>query len=906
MASSVSRFEAPMNHKTENETSRPGERRLVIGICVALALLVWIAFGQTIHFGFVNFDDDVYVYRNPQVTQGLTPSGARWAFTHVHSSNWHPLTWLSHMLDVQVYGLNAGGHHATNLLIHAATAILLFLLLRRMTGFGWRSAFVAAVFAIHPLRTESVAWIAERKDVLSGFFFVLTLAAYFWYARRAWLLGRYAVVVISLSCALMAKPVAVTIPFVLLLLDCWPLKRWDPLEVRSIPWRVIIEKIPLLALSAGLCVITVFAQEKAVSPIPLVARIDNAAVSYIIYLREMIYPTGLVVFYPFPENGLPLWEIIGAFALLIGISVCVFAARRRQPWLLFGWLWYLGMLVPMIGILQVGAQAHADRYTYLPQIGLYVALAWTVAESGIRWNQHRPLLSVASAAVLVALLICTRKQVSHWRTSDTLWTRALAFTSGNVIAENNLGNALLDEGKLDEAIVHFENARQIKPEDPKAAFNLGNALIQKGRLSDGVENLSQALQFRPDYAEAHVNLASALLKADKIDDAIDHYQKALQIEPGQVMAWNDLGYALLQKGKVDEAVSCLQKSTQLNPKQAVTWNNLGNAMIQQGKVGDAIADYGIALQLKPNYPEANYNLGTALVQKGKMDDAVSHFELALQLKPDYASAAYNIGVARLHQGRVGEAVDYFQKAIQINPAYAEAHYNLGDALMQAGKIDDAIAHFRQALQIEPGEFITRNNLGYILLQTGKVDEAIDEFDKVLQTHSDYPDTHYNLGNAFLQKGNLDDAVEQFRQALQHEPKFAEAHYRLGTALLEKRDEAEALSHFQQAVQLKPDFSDALNDLAWELATAPESSVRNGDEAVELAQRANQIANNKDLDILDTVAAAFAEAHRFGEAVQTARKAIQLAESSGQQARLVQLNSELQLYQSGHAFHREAR
>ena len=894
-----------MDWKPENETVRPGERWIAIGICVVLALLVWIAFGQTIHNGFVNFDDDVYVYKNPHVTDGLTPAGVSWAFTHVHSSNWHPLTWLSHMLDAQVYGLNAAGHHATNVLIHTVMVILLFLLLRRMTGFMWRSAFVAAVFAIHPLRTESVAWIAERKDVLSGLFFVLTLAAYLWYARRAGSFSRYAIVALSLSCALMAKPAAVTLPFVLLLLDYWPLKRWTPSEGRLIPWRIIAEKIPLLALSGTLCVITIYAQGQAVSPLPLITRIDNAAVSYIVYLRQVIYPSGLVVLYPFPESGLPLWEIAGAVVLLLAITAFVVVKRRKQPWLLFGWLWYVGMLVPMIGILQVGAQAHADRYTYLPQIGLYLALTWAVAESGVHWSQHRVLLSGACAVIIISLVVCTRIQVSYWRNSETLWTRALAFTSGNVIAQNNLGNALLDEGNVDEAIVHFEKARQIKSEDPKAAFNLGNALIQKGRLDDGIENLTQALQFKPDYVEAHINLAGALLKADRVDDAVVHYQRALQIEPEQATAWNDLGYALLRKGKINEAISCLQKATELNPKQAVAWNNLGNAMIQQGNVDGAITDYRTALQLKPDYPEANYNLGTALIQKGRVDEAVSHFRTALELKPDYASAAYNIGIALFHNGRTDEAVESFQKAIRIKPDYAEAHYNLGNALVQEGKVDDAISQFRQALQIEPGQFITRNNLGYILLQTGKVDEAIDEFQEVLQTHPDYPDTHYNLGNAYLQKGKLDDAVDQFRQALQREPGFAEAHYRLGTALLEKKQEAEALSHFQQAVRLKPDYSDALNDLAWELATAPQSSIRDGNKAVELACRANEIANNKDLDVLDTVAAAYAEAHRFGEAVQTAQEAIQLAQSSGQPGRLTQLNTEMKLYQAGQAFHRGA-
>jgi tetratricopeptide (TPR) repeat protein len=895
-----------MNQKPEDKVSRPGEFRIAVAICGMLALLVWIAFGQTIRYGFVNFDDDVYVYKNSHVTGGLTPAGVGWAFTHVHSSNWHPLTWMSHMLDAEVYGLNAGGHHATNILIHGATVILLFLFLWRTTGFLWRSAFVAAVFAIHPLRTESVAWIAERKDLLSGQFFVLTLTAYVWYARRSWSFVRYTIVAFLLSCALMCKPVAVTLPFVLLLLDYWPLNRFIVSEGHLIPWRIILEKIPLLALSAALCVVTIFAQEQAVSPLPLLARIDNAIVSYIVYLRQMVCPSGLVVLYPFPENGLALWRIVGAFVLLFGISVCVVVARRRQPWLLFGWLWYLGMLVPMIGLLQVGAQAHADRYTYLPQIGLCVALAWAVAESMIHWSRLRPLLSGTSVAIVVLLVVCTRIQVSYWQNSHTLWSRALAFTSGNIIAQNNLGNALLDEGNVDEAIVHFENARQIKPDDPKAAFNLGNALIQKGRLNDGIENLTQALQLKPDYAEAHINLASAFLKVDRVDDAIDHYQKALQIIPYQATAWNDLGYARLQKGLMGDAIACFKKAMQLDPRRAVTRNNLGNALVQQGDVDEAIAQYQTALQLKPDYAEAHYNFGTALIQKGNVDDAINQFRLALQLKPDYANASYNIGVALFHQGKASEAADYFQKAIRINPAYAEAHYNLGNALVQEGKVVDAIGQFRQALQIEPGQFITRNNLGFILLQTGDLDGAIDELQKVLQAKPDYPDAHYNLGNAFFQKGKLDDAIEQFRQTLQHEPGFAEAHYRLGTALLQRGEEIEALSHFQQAIRFKPDFSDALNDLAWELATASESSVRDGKKAVELALHANDVVNKKDVDILDTIAAAYAEAHEFEQAVRTAREAIQLAESSGNQERLAQLNNELRLFEAGQAFHRQAR
>ena len=586
-----------MSQTSESEKSRAKERRITAGVCVGLVVLVWIAFSQAIHFGFVNYDDDVYVYKNVNVTNGLTRSGVHWAFTHVHSSNWHPVTWLSHMLDCQFYGLNAGGHHFTNILIHTVTVLLLFLVLRQMTGFIWRSAFVAAVFAIHPLRVESVVWIAERKDVLSGLFFMLTLAAYAWYARSERSLSRYFLVVITLSLALMAKPMAVTLPFILLLLDCWPLKRIKPPQGDSIRRRCLLEKLPLLALSTVICAITLSAQKDAVSPLPLSLRFANGAVSCTVYLRQMIYPSGLVALYPFPEQGLPGWAIVIACFLLIGISIVVIATCQKRPWLLFGWLWYLGMLVPVIGILQVGAQAHADRYTYLPQIGLTLALTWAIAEIGGRWRRYLPLLAGASVAIVAVLTLCARRQTTFWNDSISLWTRAVAFTSNNIVAQNNLGNALLEKGRLDQAIGHFQEARRLKPLDAKAAFNLGNAFIEKGDLHHGIANLSEAVLLDPDYAEAQINLGGAFLKTGRVDEAIAHFQNALRIEPTQVAAWDDLGYAYLQQAAADKATACFEKALQLDPEQPVTQNNIANALMQTGKVEEAIAHYQKALRI---------------------------------------------------------------------------------------------------------------------------------------------------------------------------------------------------------------------------------------------------------------------------------------------------------------------
>jgi tetratricopeptide (TPR) repeat protein len=890
--------------KTVNSQSR--ERYAVIAVCIVLAALVWVAFGATTHYGFINFDDDVYVYKNEHVTGGITGKAIRWAFTHVHSSNWHPITWLSHMLDCNLYGLNAGGHHFTNILVHTATCILLFLLLRSMTGFLWRSAIVAAIFAIHPLRAESVAWIAERKDVLSGLFFMLTLAVYGWYARRPWSLARYLVVMLMFSLALMSKPMVVTIPFVLLLLDYWPLKRLAASGGHLILRRCVLDKIPLLLLSAMTCLVTVLAQHEAVSPLPLPLRLSNAAVSSIVYVQQMFFPSGLVALYPFPEHGLPYTEIFLACSLLTAISATAFLVRRQCPWLMCGWFWYLGMLVPVIGVLQVGAQAHADRYTYLPQIGLAIALVWSAAEIVARSRRYQMVLSGAAAAVIILLTVCAHQQTAYWQNSRTLWTRALAFTSDNIVAHNNLGNALLDDGKVDEAIGHFKEARRIKPQDPKAAFNLGNALIQRGELTEGISNLSNALELNPDYTEAHINLGGALLKTGKVDDAAGHFQKALQLEPAQPSAWNDLGYARLQQGSTEKALVCFQKAMQFDPTQPVTLDNIANAFMQQEKVDEAIHYYQRALQIKPDFAEAEYNLGTALVQQNNLEEAIVHFKKALRLKPDYANAAYNIAIALFHQDKASEATVFFQKAIQINPDYGEAYYNLGNALIRQGKVEDGIGQFRKALQIEPGQLMTRNNLGYVLLQSGKLDEAIDQFTRVLQTQPDNANAHYNLGNALLQKGNPDDALEHFQQALQHEPGFAEAHYSLGTALLQKERETDALAQFQQAILLKPDYSEALNDLAWELATAPLPVYRDGKRAVEFAERADRLTGGEDLDILDTVAAAYAEAHRFEEAIGTVRQAIAVARSSGQENRVAQLNSELALYEAGQPFHRNGK
>ena len=786
------------------------ERWKIAGVCIFLAVIVWVVFGQTLYHDFVNFDDAKYVYENPIVQKGLTLRGISWAFTHVYASNWHPLTWLSHMLDCQLYGLNAGGHHLTNILLHTATVILLFLVLRRMTGFLWRSAFVAAVFAVHPLHVESVAWVAERKDVLSGLFFMLTLWAYVRYARRPWSPARYGLVVLLFALGLMCKPMLVTLPFVLLLLDYWPLNRLgadaknEPVFRLGlpIPRRLIWEKLPLLGLTVVSCGITLFAQAKALQPLEnlsLSLRAGNALISYVAYLGQMFWPSGLAVLYPLTAKGVGGASVAASLVVLAGISTGVFVLRRRCPYLLTGWLWYLVMLVPVIGIVQVGAQARADRYTYLPQIGLYVLLTWAAADFSARLRYRPWVLGSLAAVILAALMGCARAQTAYWRNSETLWTHTLACTSDNAGAHNNLGNALLQKGKMDEAMVQFQ----------------------------------KALQINPDYAEAH----------------------------------NNLGTALAQKGKVDEAIAQFQKAMQIKPDLAEAHNNLGNALLQKGNVDEAVVQYQKALQIKPDFAEACYNLGKTLLEKGKVDEAMVHFQKALQIKPDYAEARNGLGNALLQKGNVDEAVVQYLKALQIKPDLAEAHNNLGAALFQQGKVDEAIAQYQRALQINPDLADVQNNLGSALSQQGKVDEAIVHFQKALRIKPDLAEACYNLGNAFRLKGRMDEAI----------------------------------ADYQKALQIKPGYVEALNNLAWVLATCPQASLRNGSQAVELAERANQLTGGGNPIVLGTLAAAYAEIGQFPKAVKIAQRALQLAETQSNTALAEAIRSQLKLYQTGLPF-----
>lgn len=624
---------------------------VVFGICAFLVILVWIAFGQTIRHQFVNFDDDVYIYANGTVQGGLTAENIIWAFTHAHALNWHPLTTISHMLDCQIFGLNAGGHHFTNVLLHAVNAVLLFLVLRSLTslrseasarqaGGIWPGAFVAVVFAIHPLRVESVAWASERKDVLAGFFFMLTLLAYVRYARKAWSLARYLPVLFLFALGLMSKPMLVTLPFVLLLLDIWPLGRLRPGAGDGFKKRLIVEKIPLLLFAVAAGLVTFLIQHKAMPAVALAPsfplRISNAAVSCAAYIGQLFYPANLAVLYPYPVLGISFWKIALSLLFLCAVSITVFFWRRRHPFLCVGWLWYLVMLLPVIGLIQVGSQARADRYTYLPEIGLCVALTWAILGWSATWKYRAEILGASAATIIVALLFAARAQTTHWRDGESLWKRTLACTGGNSIAQNNLAQYFYYNGRYDEAIIHAQESLRVQSNYEDAHLTLGMALFAKGRLDDAIFHLREALKIKPDFVPALNDLGMALFQIGRVDEAIAAFQDALKIEPSNPAVHNNLGTALLTKGQSEAAVAEYKKAVELSPDYTSACKNLawvlatsGNAAIRDGPRAVQLAEHANQIS-GTNDVLIIFTLAAAYSEAGKFPEAVETTKAALQ------------------------------------------------------------------------------------------------------------------------------------------------------------------------------------------------------------------------------------------------------------------------------------
>ncbi|PWU15126.1 MAG: hypothetical protein C5B50_15875 [Verrucomicrobia bacterium] len=809
-------------------------RRCIIGLSLFLA--TFALYFPALYHEFLVYDDQQYVTENPHVRAGLTWHGLVWAFG-TKAGNWHPLTWLSHMLDYSVYHLHPWGHHLTSVLLHAASSALLFMVLSRVTGTMWRSAAVAALFAWHPLHVESVAWISERKDVLSAFFFMLTLAAYERYvvssqwsvvssrARTGW----YFATLVFFALGLMSKAMVVTLPFVLLLLDVWPFGRVSdvgggvsgvrcqvsggshrpmeadkpdtqnpassihhptstiqhPPSITNHPasshpiWRILVEKLPFIFLTLPCIWLTLVAQQSAmVSKVGLSIgqRLEHSLLAYIHYLGTLFVPIRLAVYYPY-EKQVPGWEVGLAGLVVSGISLLA-VARFKVPrfkiqsspaekvddkvndkvqerdwgWLFTGWFWFLGMLVPVIGLVQVGDQAWADRYSYLPSIGFFIAVVWGLSEFKVQGSRFkvqsstillRRSLTVAALFVGLSLLVTTSIQLSYWKNTRTLFEHAAKVTKNNPLAATLLGSLLDKEGKFDEAIAKYH----------------------------------EALGYSPKFPEAHV---------------------------------------------------CL-----------------GHALDQQGKLDEAIAEYKKALWYKPSQEETLIFLGAALAKKGLPDDAVAQYTAALKVDPESAVAHNGLAKLLYAKGQLDEAMLHYQEAINWDPEFSQAHNNLGILLLQKGRLAEGTAQLREALRLKPNNPETQLNLAQALTQQEQWSEAAALLSKIVSSETPDPNVHY-----------------QFGKALDHLHKTREA-----------------MGQYASALLLRQDFPDALDALSWILAASPDPAWRNGAEALKMSQRACELTGNKDPLKLRTLAAAYAETGRFTEAEATARKALDLETSA---------------------------
>ncbi|HEX7535043.1 MAG TPA: tetratricopeptide repeat protein [Syntrophales bacterium] len=577
-------------------------------ICVLVAATVVVAYWPVQHYGLICLDDIDYISGNPYVKAGLTWDSFLWALKDIHTGYWHPLTWVSHMLDYQLFGSRVGGHHWTNVIFHITNSMLLYIVLKRMSGSAWKSALVAALFAVHPLNVESIAWVSERKNVLCTFFWFAGLWSYAYYVERP-TRYRYSLLLVTFSLGLMSKPMIVTFPFTLLLLDYWPLGRLTSWKIFP---RLLFEKVPLFILAAIVGIVTFLSSFHgdvtiSIDKLSVVDRLANAVVSYIRYLGKMLWPENLAVFYPYSKD-FASFLIIGAVLLLAVISCLAVFWARKYPYAVVGWLWYLGTLVPVIGLIQVGKQAMADRYAYIPMIGLFIIVAWGIPDLLRGWQRRKIMFAITSGAVISGLMICTLLQVRYWQNGVTLFEHALQVTEMNSRAHYNLGISLTDLGKYEEAIYHFSYAIRLEPEYAGLYSHMGVALAGQGKTDEAIVYYQEALRIKQNDETTHNNLGVALAGKGNFDEAILHFQEALRIRPDYVYANRNMGGALAGLGKMEEAIGYYEKALKIDGDSAVTHNNLGLALASVGRTPEAIGHFQEALKINPYYDDAANNL----------------------------------------------------------------------------------------------------------------------------------------------------------------------------------------------------------------------------------------------------------------------------------------------------------
>jgi tetratricopeptide (TPR) repeat protein len=808
-------------------------------LALLLALATLAVYLPVFQNELVDFDDDYYISQNPYLELGLSAGGLRWAFTESYGANWYPLTWLSLMADYELFGISAPAFHGVNLALHLASTILLFYVFFRMTGSLGASGFVAGVFALHPTHVESVAWAAERKDVLSAFFWMLTLWAYARYAVRP-SGGRLALVGLFLALGLLSKPMLVTLPFVLLLLDAWPLRRFGNLPIR----RLVLEKVPLFGLVAISSAITFLVQraEGAVQPLETYsfgARVANALVSYVAYVSKAFWPVRLSPYYPHPGDSLPDWQAGAALAALLVATVLAIVVAYRDERLRFlpvGWLWYLGTLVPVIGIVQVGQQGMADRYTYLPYIGLSIVVAYGVLETAMRFAIPRPALVAVAAASLVALAATATAQVRIWRDSVTLFEHALAVTEENALAHINLGVAYLNRNRLEEADRELQEAIRIHPGAAEAHEALAAVRGKEGRPEEALELYRAALRLDPGSSTTHRELASLLLSLGDSAQALVHFREASALAPADGDALVDLAVALSREGRQEEARKKIEEASRLSVDQARLDHNWGVVLMERGELDEAQKRFERAIALRPDYALAHFSAGQLFMARGDPSRAVESFREAARLEPDNEESLFQLGLALAHANRLDEAYAELEKARVRSPDRAAIPYTLGLVFARLGDLDRAEGYFRDALKLDPAQAEAHYSLGLALAGKGNVEEAFQSYGRAIELAPDYAEAHNSWGVALASAGRLREAVQRFEAALALNPRLAEAHNNLALALSALGANGPALEHFRAAAALEPGNPDAHNNLG--AALARQGKFREAEEsfrkAIELA------------------------------------------------------------------------
>jgi tetratricopeptide (TPR) repeat protein len=812
------------------------QKRLLLVLSAVLVAAIVVVYAQLRSHDAIHFDDNVLVTQNAAVQSGISWRGIQWALATPILGIWHPLTTLSHMLDCELFGMDMGMHHVTSLVLHIANTVLLLWLLHQITGAIWRPGLVAALFALHPLNVESVAWIAERKNVLSTLFWLLTTASYVeWVKRPSGF--RYGLTLVLFALGLMAKPMLVTLPCTLLLLDYWPLGRWRGTKSDGVTQlsfgQLALEKLPFFAVTALASYLTYALQQDvvaaAVRSIPIHLRAAGAALSYVAYLRDAFWPSNLAMLYPI-EGWLDGRQLLVSAAVLGGVTAVALIARTRAPYLLVGWLFYLGTLVPVIGIVHVGSQTRADRYVYVPLIGVFVMIAWSLGAC-VERRQHIRTAVVGAALVTIAVLgAVTMRQAARWKDSITLFEHTLSVTENNLVVHNALGVALGDAGRHEEAIKEFTEALRLRPDSIPMLESLGIAYASAGRMEDAAKTLREVIAREPTSYQTHASLGLVLAQLGQNDEAIEHFRLAVQMNPESAEAHAGLGALLVSLGRNEEALPHLR----------------------------------IALERNPNFAQTHTNLGLVLVSRGSFDGAIESFQASLAIDPAQPRVLGYLGSAYMGQGKVDDAIARFTEALRLDPSDVEAEMRLADALANRGQFETAIAHYEQALARRPENVALHYNLGVMLARQGRAAEALRQYEECVRLEPNHALALYQLGRAAAAAGEIRRAIELYRAAL----------------------------------KTSPGDTETLMSLAWIFATHDDAAVRSGPEAVLLATRASERLGGQHIGALATLAAALAEDGQFEEAAKTVDRALNLARMSGQRDHVATLEESLRKYKAG--------